>query len=940
VRTAVLAFFAVCAVATTACSEHVPSGAAASGAQGVPQGPPIVAPDRRRSASSSPVVFDALRGGVWTANGDVGSISYVDVDGRKLVQEIPVGVGGCGTAGVRCDVRSIALSPDGAWVAAVDRAGATVTLLDAETRQVRNVVPVGPHPRGCVWDAANPRWLYVAIEDDGSVAVIDGLLGTVADTIAVGRLPSAVGVSAQRRELYVPHRIDGALTIVDLHDRSVVAEVALGDEPFSDPKTPNGEPFAFESLALTAGERFAWLPHELLAPTHPIRFDATLFPAISVVDLLERAEATTDPNAFPPTTDGRKNLFAAIDLLGPDAQPQVFSQPCAAAMHPNGLLGWVLACASEDVLVFDVNEGVATDAVRNLPVDHPVGMTLDDTGQRLFVLGGESHTLATLDTAGGALTGHTRLYGAPIAVVNGDPLDPALRRGQTLFFRANSAKGSLATTGDDWMSCGGCHLDGFGPPAARLFEALHPSDPAKDAEIGHRGLRAGFTSRPGAATFSPHDVLVALIEQGGLAPDRSGRDRSGQVDPDCLPAGGGSAGCPADALSIATSLAAVVFRDLPAQPSWQRSTGAPDEAWDTRYCGECHRPEYEAWAASVHAHAATDPMVGACLAQERELAQEKGLSGDPLAPFCAGCHDPVNLRSGQDLASVVPRGVTCLGCHDVEGALRAGGNGDLVAAAHGDWASGADHQARAHASLELLRQPDFCGGCHRQFVPGGGLAVIGTLDEYHASGAGSTRCVDCHMRKTGGVADHRFPGGNVYLGQRIGDATLLAGQMANLAGVVQLDAKRVAGGVEVRVTNRGAAHSFPTGVTDIREAWVELQAIEGSGDAKSLVHFGGPVDGLLPPGAARLGTDIAGPDGTLLLRHEVSAATRIPFDLRVPAGEAQALFVPVPDDVATEALRAVLYYRNVRTTYYRYATGDPSGHAPDVVVAQTPVTPP
>ena len=70
-------------------------------------------------------------------------------------------------------------------------------------------------------------------------------------------------------------------------------------------------------------------------------------------------------------------------------------------------------------------------------------------------------------------------------------------------------------------------------------------------------------------------------------------------------------------------------------------------------------------------------------------------------------------------------------------------NGDLAAVSY-DWT--VDHKERALASLEQLRQPEFCGGCHQQFVPGTGLIAIGTLDEYHASSyAGQRKCVDCHM---------------------------------------------------------------------------------------------------------------------------------------------------------------------------------------------------
>ena len=63
--------------------------------------------------------------------------------------------------------------------------------------------------------------------------------------------------------------------------------------------------------------------------------------------------------------------------------------------------------------------------LRNLAGDHPVGMALDDTGARLFVVSDQSHTLATYDTAGGLLTGHTTAYGEAIPLVQNDPLEIA-----------------------------------------------------------------------------------------------------------------------------------------------------------------------------------------------------------------------------------------------------------------------------------------------------------------------------------------------------------------------------------------------------------------------------------------------------------------------------------------------------------------------------------
>ena len=45
------------------------------------------APDSFMSRSNTTVV-DRLRGGVWTANGDAGSISYADIDKQLVVREI------------------------------------------------------------------------------------------------------------------------------------------------------------------------------------------------------------------------------------------------------------------------------------------------------------------------------------------------------------------------------------------------------------------------------------------------------------------------------------------------------------------------------------------------------------------------------------------------------------------------------------------------------------------------------------------------------------------------------------------------------------------------------------------------------------------------------------------------------------------------------------
>ena len=878
----------------------------------------------RLDGASSTVVFDRLRGGVWTANGDVGTITYANVDEQAIVRETPIGN----------DVTSVALSPDFAWIAAVDRRGGTVALVDAATGGVRRSLALGTHPRAAVWDAWNPRWLYVSLEDDGSIAVVDRTLGVLDHTVPVGRLPAGLAVSRLRDELAVAHRIDGVVSIVALAGPNApadpgtpIVDVPLAVEPVqSDDTRPSGTPFALESLAWSTGGNVVWAPHELLGNHHPFQFQRVLFPAVSVIDLSARAEVQTDPASSLGVIAGRKLLFGAIDIPDAVGNTSIVSQPCAAAMHPNGLTAYVVACGSEDLLTFDLTTGIAVDLLRNLPGDHPTGIALDDTGQRAFIVSDQTHSLVTLDTAGGSLVGHAQIIAGPLALVGKDPVDPQLRAGEKLFFGANSGKNQLPTTGNNWMSCGGCHLDGFVSTNQLFFEALRATDPTADAPIGHVGLKDMFSTAPTPSdpSFDPHDILSAMIDQGGLAPDRTGADRTGQVDPS-------SPG--AAAVTMAQQIARVIARDLPVGPSWLVSEGSsPSTLYDAEWCGNCHKPEYAAWQKSAHAHAAKDAMVLFGVGVEQKLR------GQQYARQCAGCHDPVSLRSG-DASLSSGRGITCLGCHDVTRLIRAGGNSDMEATTH-DWTQ--DHLKRASASLATLRTPELCGGCHQQFVPGTGIVAIDTLGEWRSSPFdASSTCVDCHMPDDGsGTHDHAAPGGNVYVAQAFGEADFATTVGKMLGSAIRLQATVAADGVHVQVMNVGAGHAFPTGVTDIREPWIAVQALDGSENL--LATFGGPDStGLVPLMAPRLGMDIAATDGTLLYRHELTQATRIPFERLVPAQTSIEVVVPVPSSLpaGTTQLEAVLEYRNIRTQYYRAATGDVSGHAPDVEVARVAVGP-
>jgi hypothetical protein len=127
-------------------------------------------------------------------------------------------------------------------------------------------------------------------------------------------------------------------------------------------------------------------------------------------------------------------------------------------------------------------------------------------------------------------------------------------------------------------------------------------------------------------------------------------------------------------------------------------------------------------------------------------------------------------------------------------------------------------------------------------------------------------------------------------------------------------------------------------VTDIREAWVELDAVDATG--KVLASYGGPdpTTGILPATAARLGIDIADSKGNVLLDHQLNEATRITFDQRVPPlGTLTVTVTPGSPLPAGAKLVASLYYRNLRTTYFQAATDSTTATAPKALITQVPV---
>lgn len=296
-------------------------------------------------------------------------------------------------------------------------------------------------------------------------------------------------------------------------------------------------------------------------------------------------------------------------------------------------------------------------------------------------------------------------------------------------------------------------------------------------------------------------------------------------------------------------------------------------------CGSCHRVEYKAWSTSrlaVGADAkATSPVFKAL------LPRVEAAWGSVARARCVSCHSP---GFGGD------HGVGCVACHAAVG-NRGVQNGALVVDLGAPLAAsrppGAETTAHDTEVREYLTSPELCGTCH--VVHGPGLFEEVTLGELQASGKPDRACTSCHMPKTaGGEADHRFTGVDPAWGAdpesaaaAAAESTALLGRAVTLEMVEMVDG---ASGVEVRLTNTGGGHAVPTGVSFLRDLWVDVRVVDAEGaifDVPRVIALGarmtrGGKEVDLPTDADTIEGRVLAPDAAVSAPIEVPAGAVLP----------------------------------------------------------------
>lgn len=345
-------------------------------------------------------------------------------------------------------------------------------------------------------------------------------------------------------------------------------------------------------------------------------------------------------------------------------------------------------------------------------------------------------------------------------------------------------------------------------------------------------------------------------------------------------------------------------------------------------CG-CHSQLVQQWSQTMHAQALTDPLYQTKLKEAQEATDGK------LGEFCNSCHGPAATMLGVMDKTTKPQGagegVTCSWCHQVTGlAGKPANTSHLVLPDGTKRAQIKDPQAPHKAAYSQFHETaEFCGGCHNVDHPINGMHLEATYTEWKQSpwAKEGVVCQDCHMSagpgEIGPFTDSAAAGApqrdNMYAmtfvgGQvALGPSDLATKRLQSAATMELVVDDIVESGEEtsvtVTVTNSGAGHYLPTGLTEVRQMWLDVYAEDAEG-------------GKTPIGERRFGTILKDAKGRSPV--ELWEATAIASDDRIPprGSITEEYSFALPDGVDGATIKAELKYQSATDEFAKKAGVD------------------
>jgi Cytochrome c554 and c-prime/Tetratricopeptide repeat len=445
----------------------------------------------------------------------------------------------------------------------------------------------------------------------------------------------------------------------------------------------------------------------------------------------------------------------------------------------------------------------------------------------------------------------------------------------------------------------------------------------------------------------------------------------------------------------------------PSNASSTTGTFIPGEMFvASKRCGTCHTDAHAQWRQSAHGNAFREPFYQKNV---KDIQNQKGIE---FTRHCESCHNPAALFTGAlTKNSKVKRpfdddGVSCIACHSIQSANSKGiggyvmGEPALLVKEDGtrlltgvtDQQILDDIPSHRRAMMRpLLKQPEFCGACHKSQVPRElndykFLRAFMVADELQQSSFSKESphpfyvrdketCNTCHMKrepaplfdvsaKNGTLVSHRWPAANTaiptfYKWKEQLDAVIKfveddkvgvdifalrrksrAGSTEEFIAPLNRSNFTIAAGdrvtAEVVITNKNIGHSFPPELRDFYEAYVEFTVSDDSGKALYRSGFIKP-DGYLDESAHNYKTYLVKADGTYNDKHHIWRTRTFAQNNQINSGRSDVARYQfnVPENITGAMhLTARVRYRRFTRVFSDYVLGK-SVDYPIVTMATT-----
>lgn len=410
-------------------------------------------------------------------------------------------------------------------------------------------------------------------------------------------------------------------------------------------------------------------------------------------------------------------------------------------------------------------------------------------------------------------------------------------------------------------------------------------------------------------------------------------------------------------------------------------------------CGTCHTDTHPQWQQSAHRNSFREPFY---TKNVNDLISQRNIA---FTRHCESCHNPTALFSGAltDQPQFKSRpfdqdGVSCMVCHSIESVSGKGIGGyvmgqpallqktdgtKLIEVTDQEILDNVEDHKRA-MMRPLLKQPEFCGACHKSQVPKElndykFFRAFAVADELQMSSFSKESphpfyvrdketCNSCHMpketskyfdasAKDGVISSHHWAAANTAIPAFYGyrdqldrvtkflqddkmgiDIFALRRKKAAsekeefIAPVNREDFKIKAGDeltADVVVTNKNIGHSFPPELRDFYEAYVEFTVSDT--DGKTLYKSGFiKADGDLDESAHAYKTHLVKEDGTHNNLHFIWKTKVVAQNAAIPSGRSDVARYKfsVPQSISGAVkLTAKLQYRRFTRAYSDYALG-------------------